>query len=741
MTGEISGPGSFGQRLQRLRVAAGLTQQALAERSGISVDAISALENGRKLRPRRDTLSMLADGLRLGLAEREALAATARCEGRPRAPRWAGRVPERAAVLLSHTSELEEHPQGRSFIAAATSAVSNAGHTVTDMDHLGPCSSEAGDYCTALVARADVYVGIIGLDYGVPVRDRPELSYTELEFEVATAYGVPRLLFLVREEARSLPPISQSAEHRARQEAFRRRLQESGVMVTWIATPAELESSLAEALTGLRGAGVAPARIPELRAIGAPSPLRRWTKAVPAPVMRAGNAAARTSWRRRDRLPLLAAAATMLVLCAWMVVPWLQDAGRIPAPLAALSRVEFVGSQAQPAAEYLAMKRDVLTGFNAPVDFNSQPTAAEDIQTILAEQKTGISTIDLTDLTLSDMAALRADNALEDLSPLLRQLEGNREFSQALLDYGRIRTDKQYYIPWLQATYMMVVSRRALPYLPRTADVNHLTYDQLIAWGQNIKTATGHARIGLPALLGGPRGGLIYRFLQGYAYPSFTGTTLTGFRSADAVKMWQTLRRLWAVTNPESTTYNEMQDPLETGEVWIAWDHQARLKDALSDPTDFMAVPAPSGPKGLGYMTVLVGLAIPQRAKNQAGAERLIDWLTRPNQQAAASASLGFFPVVQGVGVAGAQAAETRVDGLYRTNVRGVETGPPTGLGSQTDAFTEIYQHTFSRIVLDNQDIGTVLNYETPLLQRIVDDAGAACWPPDRPSSGPCQIS
>jgi multiple sugar transport system substrate-binding protein len=120
-----------------------------------------------------------------------------------------------------------------------------------------------------------------------------------------------------------------------------------------------------------------------------------------------------------------------------------------------------------------------------------------------------------------------------------------------------------------------------------------------------------------------------------------------------------------------------------------------------------VAVPAPSGPKALGYMTVLVGLAVPKRAKHQAGAERLIDWLTRPTQQAVASSSLGFFPVVHGVAVAGSQAAETRVDDLYRASTKGVESGPPTGLGSKTVAFTEIYQDTFSRIVLDNQDIGT----------------------------------
>ena len=63
---------SFGALLRHLRLAAGLSQEALAERARMSTDGISALERGHRRTPQRETLTLLAGALTLDDEQRQA---------------------------------------------------------------------------------------------------------------------------------------------------------------------------------------------------------------------------------------------------------------------------------------------------------------------------------------------------------------------------------------------------------------------------------------------------------------------------------------------------------------------------------------------------------------------------------------------------------------------------------------------------------------------------------------------
>ncbi len=71
-------PTTFGALLKRYRTAAGLTQEALAERASLSTRAVSDLERGLSRVPRYDTLDLLARAMNLEASQRAALFAAAR---------------------------------------------------------------------------------------------------------------------------------------------------------------------------------------------------------------------------------------------------------------------------------------------------------------------------------------------------------------------------------------------------------------------------------------------------------------------------------------------------------------------------------------------------------------------------------------------------------------------------------------------------------------------------------------
>jgi predicted ATPase len=75
--GQIPGSSEFGTLLRRYRLAAGLSQEALAERARMSGHGVSALERGYRRTPQRETLGLLAGALALDDEQRLSFEAAA----------------------------------------------------------------------------------------------------------------------------------------------------------------------------------------------------------------------------------------------------------------------------------------------------------------------------------------------------------------------------------------------------------------------------------------------------------------------------------------------------------------------------------------------------------------------------------------------------------------------------------------------------------------------------------------
>jgi transcriptional regulator with XRE-family HTH domain len=99
---------TFGALLRRHRVAAGMTQEELAEGAGLSVRAISDLEREVNRTARKDTARLLGEALGLAPADRVVLKAEARC--RPVPPGGADRpvhnLPQELTRLIDRAEEL-----------------------------------------------------------------------------------------------------------------------------------------------------------------------------------------------------------------------------------------------------------------------------------------------------------------------------------------------------------------------------------------------------------------------------------------------------------------------------------------------------------------------------------------------------------------------------------------------------------------------------------------------------------
>ena len=401
-------------------------------------------------------------------------------------------------------------------------------------------------------------------------------------------------------------------------------------------------------------------------------------------------------------------------------------------------RLIFLSTQLRPLEEAQKMRTLILKNFSREVEYITEEPQQFSLR-VNEEQQSGTYSIDLLGALHGELQPLMQHDALAPLDDLARRITIHG-IPDPLMALGKLGTAHQFYVPWMQASYLMVANKQALPYLPEGADINALSYDQLAAWAGIAEAKTGRRLLGFPA----GQQGLMHRFFQGFLYPSYTGGVVVPFRSDAAEEMWTRFRSLWKSVNPDSTNYNFMQHPLLSGEVWIGFDHIARLLGALRQkPDEFVAFPAPAGPKGRGHLPVLAGLAVPRRAQDASAAAALIDYLSQPETQIATARNLGFFPVVKAalpsdldpglkMGMAAIQKMQSATDALHALL--------PIGLGDRNGEFDKVFMDTFDLIVLRGQRPRAVLNRQAEVLSRLMNETGAACWDPDPPSIGVCQV-
>ena len=404
--------------------------------------------------------------------------------------------------------------------------------------------------------------------------------------------------------------------------------------------------------------------------------------------------------------------------------------------VAAQDPVVILSTQMVPEEEAAKMRDEIMAGYEGDFDFIGSETGPF-VDTIRAEAESGSGDTSVVLSLHGELSTLGAEGLLMDLSDIAAEVDA----APAFMELGKLGTDEQLYIPMMVATYIMAARTEALDYLPEGADPMALTWDQVAEWGANLQAETGERLLGFPF----GEDGLRHRLFQGYMYPSFTGKVNNEFATQSGVDMWNWLLGAKEYINPQSTTYGFMQEPLQSGEVWVAWDHTARLIDALNrDPEGFIALPSPAGPAGRAFMPVIVGLGIPKTAPDPEAAKEVIKYLLKPETQGITLEQVSFFPVAAGEvpanvgeGVASQQAAIAAQNNAPDA----LPALLPVGLGDQGGAYSDVFKDALAAIYVEESDPGEVLAGLAPTLQGIFDSTGASCWTPDEVVEGePCVV-
>jgi multiple sugar transport system substrate-binding protein len=143
-----------------------------------------------------------------------------------------------------------------------------------------------------------------------------------------------------------------------------------------------------------------------------------------------------------------------LSLCAAGLLTVITDAAQA-------ERLIFLSTQLRPIPEAQKMRNLILKGFPREVDYLTEPPP-QFLARIKAEREGGTHAIDIIGALHGELQPLASLDALVPLDDLAGKL-ADRGIPDPLLTLGKLGSSHQLYIPWMQASYIMIANTQALP--------------------------------------------------------------------------------------------------------------------------------------------------------------------------------------------------------------------------------------------------------------------------------------